>query len=1031
MQTGERASELVGRDPQLARVTARLASLGEGTRPTVLVAGEAGIGKTSLIRAALDASAQEALVAWGASIDADGAPGFWPWTQAFESLVRTIGLEVARQAAGDDLGPLAALIPAFGAPPQSEPSAQDRLRLMDAVSRFLDGLAHERPIIVVIDDLQWADESSMSLFEFLARAPGHGAVALIGAYRHDELPDAVRSRLGDLTSRAEHVELAGLDGPSVAALVEQLGGGPVEPERAVAIHERTGGHPFFVRELALLDGEERVGQIPVAVRDAVDRRISRLSAPTIGVLEALAVLGPSWLPDVVAAALGVTIAEVDAAAVEAAQARVLTRRVAGFGFAHDLLRESVDARVTGPRRTSLHQALGAALEARRERGGDVSSADLARHFVAAIPVDGPTRAIDWTMGAAGDDVGALAFSEAADRLRRLRAALVDAAATVSDRQLVDVLAAEADAHARAGNPVEARGLLRHAEDLAERARDAVRVAQVALATAALGATFAARRDDIVRQLDRARTLVEGVDDAWEARVAATLARELQHSVPEDRPRAAPLSEHALEVGRRAGDGATLLTCLLARHDVLWTPGTGDDRAALAQEIVSVARGIGDDEQRAVGLLLHANALLEVGSPAYEASLESCLAIFDSLGQPQHRYTAATRRACVALLQGRLDDAEQLIEEAAALGVRIHEPDVDNVRMSQRLELVRARADSDELRQFATEAVEHWTGAPVHAYGVAAGFLARAGEVEGARRHLAAVVDLGTWRVDRSYLWSVFVRELAHAAIATDDQLLASELLADVLPLTSTCGVNGALVAFAGSHAHVAGLLAAAVGDSSSARPLLDDAIATYRRLGALGWADDVGAGPSPPEMASPAADATMRRLGALWQITFSGRDVSVPHSKGLADLARLLAAPSTDLHVLDLMGAVDRSGADGTVVDREALTAYRQRVADLDDDIAEAERNNDMERQARAESDRAAILDELGRVTGTRGKSRAFSNHPAERARKAVSGRIRDAIRKLDPVLPELAEHLERTVVTGTYCRYRADDIRWQVVDDC
>lgn len=1030
MQTGERATELVGRDQQLARLDARLSSLQQGSRPTILIAGEAGIGKTSLIRAALDArEVGDARVAWGTCIDADGAPGFWPWTQAFEGLVRAVGVDAVRHAAGDDVGRLGSLVPTFGAGPQSEPSAQDRLRLMDAVGRFLDALAADRPIIVVIDDLQWADESSMSLFEFLARAPGHGAVGLIGAYRHDELPDTTRARLADLASRAEHVELAGLDGAAVAALVERLGGAPVEADRAAAIHERTGGHPFFVRELALLVGDEPSAQIPVAVRDAVDRRISRLPGPTIGVLEVLAVLGSSWLPDVVAAALGTTIAEVDAAAVEAVHARVLIRRAAGIGFAHDLLRESVDARVSGPRRTSMHQALGAALEARRERGGEVPSADVARHFVAAISVDGPTRAIKWTAAAAAEDVGALAFSEAADRLRRLRAALVDAAASVDDAQLVDVVVAEADAHARAGNPVEARGLLRHAEDLAERAQDAVRVARVALAAASLGATFAARRDSIVGQLDRARSLVEGVDDTWEARVAATLARELQHSVPEDRPRAAPLSEHALEVGRRAGDDATLLTCLLARHDVLWTPGTGDDRAALAQEIVSVARRLGDDEQRAVGLLLHANALLEVGSSAYEASLESCLAILDSLGQPQHRYTAATRRACVALLQGRLDDAEKLIEEAAALGVRIREPDVDNVRMSQRLELVRARASSDELRQFAVDAVEHWAGAPVHAHGVAAGFLARAGDVDGARRHLAAVVDLGTWRVDRSYLWSVFVRELAHAAIATDDHDLASELLADVLPLAGTCGVNGAVVAFAGSHAHVAGLLAAAVGDESSARSLLDEAVATYSRLGAVGWADEAGADPARSEGASSAADATMCRSGSLWHITFLGREASVPHSKGLADIARLLSAPSTDVHVLDLMGAVDRSGADGDVVDREALAAYRQRLVDLDDDIAEAERNNDTERQARAESDREAILDELGRVTGTRGKSRTFSNHPAERARKAVSGRIRDAIRKLDPVLPELADHLERTVVTGTYCRYRADGTRWHVLD--
>jgi hypothetical protein len=171
----------------------------------------------------------------------------------------------------------------------------------------------------------------------------------------------------------------------------------------------------------------------------------------------------------------------------------------------------------------------------------------------------------------------------------------------------------------------------------------------------------------------------------------------------------------------------------------------------------------------------------------------------------------------------------------------------------------------------------------------------------------------------------------------------------------------------------------------------------------------------------------MRRCGALWELTFDGRAAAVPHSKGLSDIARLLAAPDTEVHVLDLIDAVDRSGPAGDVVDRRTLAAYRQRLTDLDGDIADAERDHDLERRARAAAERQAVLDELARATGTGGRARPFANHPAERARKAVSGRVRDAIRKLTPVLPELAEHLDRTIVTGTYCRYRSSGTRWHV----
>ena len=1030
MTTTATTPYLFGREVPLARLQGLLGRLRDGDRVVAFVAGGAGIGKTSLIRAAVsDAARQGAQVAWGTCVDIEGAPGYWPWTQALDGLVRDVGVDVARARAGEDAAVLASIVPSFGVPSRGEASARERLLLMDAADRFLQALAAARPLVVVLDDLQWADESSLTLLDFLARAPRPAPVAIVGGYRHDELPSAARTRLGDLLTRSDHLALTGLDLHAVAQLVEAAAGEHVAGESAAVIHRRTGGHPFFVQELILLalTGSDVDRTVPAAVGDTIERRLVRLPETTVDVLEVLSLLGSALLPDVAAAVLARPTVEVEAAAAAAVDAGVLARTRAGTVFVHDLWRETVIERLPPHRRTALHQAIGAALEERKARGGEVAASEIARHFTAAVSLDGPDRAVRWALAAASMDVAALAFVEAAAHLRRLRAALADAAADVDDGQLVDLLVTEADALARAGDTVDARGLLRHASEIADRAGEPERIATVALATARLGARFAARRDDIVRDLERALDLVRGVDDVWEARLAATLARELQHSVPEDRPRAGPLSEHALWLGRRAGDNATLLACLLARHDVLWTPGTGVERAAIARELISVALAEDDEERHAEGLLLLANALLEQGSPAYEAPLETCIAILDRRVQPQHRYTASSRRACLALLRGRLDDADALIEEAAALGTRIREPDTGNVRMSQRLELVRARNRPDELLAFAVEAVEHWTGASVHAHAVAAGFSARAGDLDATRHHVATVVDLGSWRADRSYLWSVFVRELAHAAIAVDDRRLAAQLLEDLAPLAATCGVNGAVVAFAGSHAHTAGLLAAALGRLETSRTLLAQAAVTYERLGATRWLAEVTAQTEragPPAAPAPAA---MRRRGAIWELSFAGRNASVPHSKGLADIARLLASPGSEVHVLDLVDSSDRSGAGGDVVDRSALAAYRRRLADLGAEIDDAERDQDPERRARAEVERQAVLDELGRVTAPGGRARAFANHPAERARKAVAGRVRDAIRRLEPVLPELAAHLQRNVVTGTYCRYRPELTHWHV----
>lgn len=1019
------SDDLVGRAALQAHLRRLAGRVGAGQRTTVLVAGEAGIGKTSLLRDLVAAaSGLRMRTAWGTCLDVEGAPGYWPWTQALDGLVRAVGVDRVRTAIGDDAALLAPVVPSLaGAPDPGPVSERNRLLAMDATARLLDALADAEPLLVVIDDLQWADESSLALFDFLARVPRAGRVGLIGAYRHDELPPGAARWLGELVSRSEHVQVGGVDADAVGQLVERVAGEPVDRATAAAVHRRTGGHPFFVRELALLTrAGGTAAELPAAVRDAINRRVAALPEATIAVLETAAVAGAVLLPDVVAAALGWPVAQVEAGMRAAVTAGVLVRTGDGIRFRHDLLRETLLDRVDAARRGPLHRALGAALESRSGRGGQVAPAEIARHFIAAVGLDGPERAVHWALRAAANDSATLAFAEAAGHLRRLRAAVADAAVDIDDRQLTDVLLAEADALARTGSTVDARGLLRRATDLAAGTRDPERIARVALAGAQLGARFAARRDEIVHELDRALAVVAGVDAVWEARLTATLARELQHSVAEDRPRARPLSERALELGHRTGDAPTLLTCLLARHDVLWTPGTGPQRAAVAREIVAVAQAAGDQERHADGLLLLATALLEQGSLAFAAALESAVALLSDRGQPRHRYLALTRRACLALLRGRLADAEKLVEEAAALGERIREPDTENVRMSQRLELVRARADPDELRAFAGAAVEHWTGAPVHAHAVAAGFSARAGALDDAARHAAAVLDLGTWRADDSYLRSVFVRELAHAAVALDDRPLCVELFDYLHPLAGSCAVNGAMVAFAGSHAHTAGLLAAALERPEESRLLLDRATATYRRLGAADWLAEASGHPGRPE-----AGASMRCRGPVWHLGFAGRTATVPHSKGIADLARLLAAPGTEVHVLELAGSADRSGGSGEVVDRSALAAYRRRLAELDAELDDAAGTDDPTRRARGEAERRALIDELGRVTGTRRQPRQFANHPAERARKAVSGRIRDAIRKLHPVLPELAVHLERAVVTGTYCRYRPDGTVWTI----
>ena len=1031
---------IVGRDALIAQLARSVDGSQAGTM--VVVTGEAGIGKTTLVRAvAHHAVDSGAIVAWGTCVDGSGSPGYWPWTQAANSIVRSIGLDRAAAAAGEDRSLLAAIVTAL----QGDVRGGDELNgvssdglpvlLWDALARWLESVATAGPLVLVLDDLQWSDDSSAALLEFLGRTCHLVRVSVVCLWRRDEVPRAVSTRLHRVLTAAEHIELEGLNAEAVAKLVERISGGSVDAVAGRAIFNRTKGHPFFARELALLAGTESNGALPAAVSDAIEHRVRNLSAGARAALEVVALTGNIVEPDVVGAVLRMSAVEVDLVLREAADARLV---VAAEGspdrrrLAHDLLRETLVARIDPARRLAMHQAVGAALAERVQRGVETPAAQIATHYVLAIALDGVARATSWSLVAAAADVRSLAFADAAGHLRRLRAAVAATGERLDTGDLIDVLLAEADALGRSGATLDAKGLLRLAHDRAITACDSQRRARVVLAATQWGSQFSTRRDEVIADLESAMADLTDTDAVLEALLTATLARQLQHSVPSDRPRAEPLSRRALDMGRAAGDHGALLSCLLARHDVLWTPGTAAERATLAAEIVAVARSARDPEREAEGLLLLANAELESGSAAYLTSLLSCLELLESMGQPRHRYTAETRRAAVVLISGDLEAAEQRIESAAALGLRIREPDTGNVRMSQRLELVRASGIPSELQAFADEALVHWTGAPVHANAVAAGFHARAGDVARARRHVQAVLDLGTWRADRSYLWSVFVRELSVAAIGLGDVDLSTQLLDDISPLVRTCGVNGAVVAFAGCHAHTAALLARALQQSELADAMAAQARHTYRLLGATGWLADLDRSETAAVRAGEAHSmGSLHRAGAVWHVTFEGRTTTIADAKGVHDLAVLLTRPGIDVHAITLMSdvanlVVDSGG--GAMADRTAIASYRRRLADLDDDEAAATHHNDVGQIERLELEREALLAELRHVTTVTGTPRQFANNSAERARKAVSSRIRATINRIAAVHPSLGQHLHRTIITGNQCRYAGPEVTsWDV----
>jgi plasmid stabilization system protein ParE len=167
--------------------------------------------------------------------------------------------------------------------------------------------------------------------------------------------------------------------------------------------------------------------------------------------------------------------------------------------------------------------------------------------------------------------------------------------------------------------------------------------------------------------------------------------------------------------------------------------------------------------------------------------------------------------------------------------------------------------------------------------------------------------------------------------------------------------------------------------------------------------------------------------GGYWEIDFAGRTAHAKASKGLADIAKLLAVPGREIHCLELMGAAVEQGSTGDVLDGEARRAYEHRIRDLQEDIDAAEADHDLARAERAQVELDTLIEHLAAALGLGGRSRS-SGGSAERARSAVTQRIRTTIRRLAADHPELGRHLEASIITGTYCSYRPEHpVTWDV----
>lgn len=999
------ALELIGREHPAGVLRAEIGRATASHGGLVLVTGEAGIGKTTLVTDAMDvARGLGALVLSGSCWDSSAAPGFWPWVQVIRALRRQATpaeWAAAEEAAG---GRLSVLLGEPGDP-------GDGFGMYDGVTSALVAVSQRRPVLVVVDDLHWADPSSVRLLEFVAQHTWFERLLLVGTYRDVEV-DVTGHPLAPLMlpllAKATTVTLTGLGRDEVAALMTRTVGLEPEPDLVTEVHLRTGGNPFFVEQtVRLWHSGGSVTTVAPGVRDALRRRLSLLPEAVSALLTAAAVLGREFHRQVLAASVGAPVAQVDRQLGLAVTARLVTALGDGrFAFAHDLVRETLYAGLADA--GERHAAVVRALDRSPALAARILPADRARHaYLGRVSLD-RTRVVDLLVAAAKEAHRRFAQEESANHYRRA----------------MEILEPADPRRARVGLDLGVQ--LYHSGERDEAWRVLDDVARVA------------RSGGDLEMLTRCALTLYGLPGQDErATLKADLLRAAyQRLVPGTDLPDGSLDHLAQEVivrliaiARDGGDDDVLGFSLWTQHDQLWGLGHAAQRLALTDELATIARRTGDHDMEQYAVSLGWVAKLEMGDPGYYERFHEFLAVVAEHPETSVAPVAYIDKHIIATFQGRFDEA------AAHLDGYQDMPESEQFEYMDhhlRWAMWQLRGRYDELGDVRARCVAVKYPFPALLEGITA---ASRGDAATARRCLTELESLRE-PVSSAYE-SLLVRLRVQVAVVTGDVARCVSLREELAPHAGTwlvslygCDLSGPVTLWLGQLALVQGDVSAAVSYFEAARDAAD-------LLDARPWVELAKAGLA---AASGESDVDslprneFRFTGETWALSMDDDTVHVPDSKGLRDLHVLLRAPGKEIPATKLLNpaggetvtAAASLGGD-PVLDDEAKARYRARLSTLDEQIEEATSRGDDRRAAAYDRERAALLTELRTATGLGGRTRRLGDD-AERARKAVTARIRDTLRKLDNSHPRLAAHLRSTVATGSTCSYRPpEQVLWQL----
>ena len=848
----------VGRHASLHELRDAWDRAATGRPHLALLTGEPGIGKTRLASAFASGVHDAGAVVLYGRCDEDPLVSYQPFVEALRQLIASRP-EVVTELDPDwsaEVGELAKLVPELrrhvttGPATGSTPQSLERYQLFETILALLSPTARRERLLLVLDDMQWADEPTKLLLRHLMRAPLHGLMVLItrrppNPDERDPIAkvtqDLKREAAGD--RRLVTLTISGLDAEETYDLASSRSERPVDHEFSRLLQANTAGNPFFIEQIlrGLHDSDLSASQpaaaalrslgVPREVEEFIEYRLAAFSGDTVELLKQAAVCGPEFRLDVLAEFRGARAESlIERLSAPIAAGLVVEPRIGRYAFSHALVRETLYQRGLGKsERAQLHLRIGETLERMQPRG--VNAPELALHFHAAREIGGAERAVKYALAAADAAAKALAYEEAAEYAREACDAL-ECLGPSRDAERCRVLLSAGRLCWQAGDQRAAQREFQRAAVLARQLGDATQFARATLGYA--GRSYDAEGiDPVLRDLfEEALATVPTTETSLRAKLLARYAEALH---PVDGARAIELTDEALDILRVFPDDDALTTAVAARHMTLLHIDHHEERLEVGRKWVQLAE---ERRRESVGMALNWRAydLLERGDSVDVAVArgvrERLGELAERLQQPLYWHFAASLDAKWLLMEGRFAEAEQKAREAYTHGTRAQGTHVALLFGGQRFALLR---DQGKLRELPREAAPFLdTENPTLPGWRAVLMLARRadGQLERAGSELHDMVRDNFGAVPASDMfWLGTMCVLGECAAELGDTAVAPKLIEALEPYARFNAQLG-LTAVIGPVHEFLGRLTAVLGDEPSTKRHSELALERARILGA-------------------------------------------------------------------------------------------------------------------------------------------------------------------------------------------------------